>query len=235
MPCVAMTRVVCCCATSLPRSGSAMSGPCRVAASTSAKRPDVAVLRELTEETGYVGELEDLVGVTDRVFHEVDGADRLHAIRILYRVRLTGGELRDEPKGSTDTCRWFTIRGAQAPSRRAGTLRARPRARRAGELSHPEPMHSEIAIRIAAPPELVFALARDVERWADLLPHYSRSAAVERRPDGSVVVRLHRPPAAHRGPRPRAAGDVALSDVVGARDRAGCASCTSPARRGGWT
>ena len=48
-------------------------------------------------------------------------------------------------------------------------------------------MHSEIAIRIAAPPELVFALAHDIERWADLLPHYSRSAAVERRPDGSVV------------------------------------------------
>ncbi len=48
-------------------------------------------------------------------------------------------------------------------------------------------MHSEIAIRIDAPPDLVFALARDVERWADLLPHYVRSAAVERRPDGSVV------------------------------------------------
>lgn len=48
-------------------------------------------------------------------------------------------------------------------------------------------MHSEIDIRIAAPPELVFALAHDVERWADLLPHYARSAAVERRADGSVV------------------------------------------------
>lgn len=48
-------------------------------------------------------------------------------------------------------------------------------------------MHSEIAIRIAASPELVFALARDVERWADLLPHYVRSAAVERRSDGSLV------------------------------------------------
>lgn len=48
-------------------------------------------------------------------------------------------------------------------------------------------MHSEIDIRIAAPPDVVFALAHDVERWADLLPHYTRSAAVERRPDGSVV------------------------------------------------
>jgi ribosome-associated toxin RatA of RatAB toxin-antitoxin module len=48
-------------------------------------------------------------------------------------------------------------------------------------------MHSEIDIRIAAPPDLVFALAHDVERWADLLPHYARSAAVERRSDGSLV------------------------------------------------
>jgi ribosome-associated toxin RatA of RatAB toxin-antitoxin module len=48
-------------------------------------------------------------------------------------------------------------------------------------------MHSEIGIRIAAPPDLVFALAHDVERWADLLPHYSRSSAVEHRADGSLV------------------------------------------------
>lgn len=48
-------------------------------------------------------------------------------------------------------------------------------------------MHSEIDIRIAAPPDLVFRLARDVERWADLLPHYARSAPVDAGPDGSVV------------------------------------------------
>ncbi|MEA2577303.1 MAG: hypothetical protein QOD78_891 [Chloroflexota bacterium] len=48
-------------------------------------------------------------------------------------------------------------------------------------------MHSEIDIRIAASPALVFGLAHDVERWADLLPHYTRSAVVDRRPDGSVV------------------------------------------------
>ena len=38
-------------------------------------------------------------------------------------------------------------------------------------------MRSEISIDIEAPPELVFALARDVERWSDLLPHYVRSRA----------------------------------------------------------
>jgi ribosome-associated toxin RatA of RatAB toxin-antitoxin module len=36
-------------------------------------------------------------------------------------------------------------------------------------------MHSAIAIDIDAPAALVFALARDVERWATLLPHYVRS------------------------------------------------------------
>lgn len=46
-------------------------------------------------------------------------------------------------------------------------------------------MHSEIGLDIAAPPGLVYALARDVERWADLLPHYVRSRTVERRPDGT--------------------------------------------------
>ena len=75
--------------------------------------PEVAVLRELTEETGYTGERDGLIGVSDRVFTDVDGADRLHAIRILYRVRLVGGELRDEADGSTDTCAWFAPREAR--------------------------------------------------------------------------------------------------------------------------
>ena len=49
-------------------------------------------------------------------------------------------------------------------------------------------MHSTIGIDIAAPPDLVFALARDVMRWERLLPHYARSHVAERRADGSVVV-----------------------------------------------
>ena len=50
-------------------------------------------------------------------------------------------------------------------------------------------MHSTIGIDVAAPPALVFALARDPERWARLLPHYARSRAVgARRADGSLVV-----------------------------------------------
>ena len=49
-------------------------------------------------------------------------------------------------------------------------------------------MHSEIGIEVAAPATTVFALARDVERWPTLLPHYVSARVVERRADGSLVV-----------------------------------------------
>ena len=37
-------------------------------------------------------------------------------------------------------------------------------------------MRSTIGIDVAAPADLVFRLARDVERWPDLLPHYVRAS-----------------------------------------------------------
>jgi ribosome-associated toxin RatA of RatAB toxin-antitoxin module len=49
-------------------------------------------------------------------------------------------------------------------------------------------MHSTIAIDVAAPPDLIFRLARDVARWEVLLPHYARSRTRDRRADGSLVV-----------------------------------------------
>jgi ribosome-associated toxin RatA of RatAB toxin-antitoxin module len=49
-------------------------------------------------------------------------------------------------------------------------------------------MHSEIAIEIDAPAALVFGLARDVERWSTLLPHYVRSRVLERDPGGHPLV-----------------------------------------------
>jgi ribosome-associated toxin RatA of RatAB toxin-antitoxin module len=51
-------------------------------------------------------------------------------------------------------------------------------------------VRSSIAIDAAAPAELVFRLARDVERWPRLLPHYVRVRTVERRADGSVVAEM---------------------------------------------
>jgi 8-oxo-dGTP diphosphatase len=69
--------------------------------------PRTAVLRELEEEAGYAGEVVALAEVFDRIFADPAFSGRLHAIRIVYRVRVTGGELRDEVDGSTDTCAWF--------------------------------------------------------------------------------------------------------------------------------
>lgn len=69
--------------------------------------PAQAALRELEEETGFRGEIERLLDVDDRLFTNPEGAERMHAIRIVYAVRLIGGSLRDELDGSTDTCRWI--------------------------------------------------------------------------------------------------------------------------------
>ncbi len=49
-------------------------------------------------------------------------------------------------------------------------------------------VHTTIGIDIAAPGQLVFDLARGVERWERLLPHYGRSRVTERRSDGSLIV-----------------------------------------------
>jgi ribosome-associated toxin RatA of RatAB toxin-antitoxin module len=49
-------------------------------------------------------------------------------------------------------------------------------------------MQTTISTEIGAVPDEVFRLARGVERWERLLPHYARSRAVERRSDGSLIV-----------------------------------------------
>jgi ribosome-associated toxin RatA of RatAB toxin-antitoxin module len=51
-------------------------------------------------------------------------------------------------------------------------------------------MRTSVAIDIAAPPELVFQLARDVERWPRLLPHYLRVRVQARHPDGARTAQM---------------------------------------------
>jgi ADP-ribose pyrophosphatase YjhB (NUDIX family) len=73
------------------------------------EHPDAAVIRELEEETGFVGQIEEIAGVFSHVYRRsraAEGAD-LHFLGVLYHVRIVGGALRDELDGSTDTARWF--------------------------------------------------------------------------------------------------------------------------------
>jgi len=48
-------------------------------------------------------------------------------------------------------------------------------------------VHTIDRIRVAAPLDRVFAVAADVERWPEFLPHYRWVRMHERRPDGGVV------------------------------------------------
>ena len=53
---------------------------------------------------------DDSACVTETVVSVADGADEaFHAIQVVYRVRIVGGELRDEPDGSTDHAAWLSL------------------------------------------------------------------------------------------------------------------------------
>jgi len=55
-------------------------------------------------------------------------------------------------------------------------------------------VHSVTRIEIAAPPDLVYRLARDVTRWERLLPHYSRSSVAREAGDVRVCDFIARRP-----------------------------------------
>lgn len=73
--------------------------------------PRDAAIRELEEETGLLGEIVALADVdswTSRFVNPADGLDtEFHGIRVIYRVRVVGGELRNEVGGSSDACAWM--------------------------------------------------------------------------------------------------------------------------------
>jgi ribosome-associated toxin RatA of RatAB toxin-antitoxin module len=51
-------------------------------------------------------------------------------------------------------------------------------------------VRSTISVDVAAPASLVFRLARDVERWPRLLPHYVRVRPLERDGDGRLTAEM---------------------------------------------
>jgi 8-oxo-dGTP diphosphatase len=86
--------------------------------------PAEGAVRELLEETGYDVELGPLLGVDT---HVVPAADRLDppgrpmkSVRLVYRARVVGGELRHEVGGTTDEARWIPL--AEVPSLRRVSL-----------------------------------------------------------------------------------------------------------------
>jgi 8-oxo-dGTP diphosphatase len=72
--------------------------------------PRDGAIRELAEETGLaarIGALEFVSSITGPARPE-NGYGPWHGIRIVYRVEITGGELRDEKDESTDAAGWFS-------------------------------------------------------------------------------------------------------------------------------
>jgi ribosome-associated toxin RatA of RatAB toxin-antitoxin module len=51
-------------------------------------------------------------------------------------------------------------------------------------------MQSTLSVEIEAPASLVFELARDLERWPELLPHYRDVHVIEREPGGALTARM---------------------------------------------
>lgn len=82
--------------------------------------PAAAARREVLEETGFHVELDDILGVDSHVIAAKDrlhGGNALHALRIVYRAHIVGGELRNEADGSTDEAAWFDLRQVRGITR----------------------------------------------------------------------------------------------------------------------
>lgn len=71
-----------------------------------------AAVREVEEETGYVVEVETLLGLhtVRRRLPRGPGVEAdFHGLRVVYAARIVGGTLRNEVGGSTDLAAWVSL------------------------------------------------------------------------------------------------------------------------------
>jgi ADP-ribose pyrophosphatase YjhB (NUDIX family) len=72
-----------------------------------------AAVREVLEETGYIVELDELLGVDSlhiRPEDRLNGSGRpMHALRVIYRAHTVSGQLVHELDGSTDEAAWVPL------------------------------------------------------------------------------------------------------------------------------
>ncbi len=71
------------------------------------EHPATAVVREFAEETGLAVEVTGLRSVVADVLRLPGGDVLEHCDRIIYDVAVRGGDLRDEPHGTTDRVAWM--------------------------------------------------------------------------------------------------------------------------------
>jgi ADP-ribose pyrophosphatase YjhB (NUDIX family) len=78
--------------------------------------PDVAVVREVEEETGLIAEITGVPTILSEtgMWPRADGEVRFHQVRFVYPMAVVGGEERVEVGGSTDAFGWFTEDEIQA-------------------------------------------------------------------------------------------------------------------------
>ena len=79
--------------------------------------PYDAAIREIEEETGYIAEIDSLLGVDSIIVNANNRRCKgrpaetpLQGVRIVYQAHITSGELRPEVDGTTDEARWFDLR-----------------------------------------------------------------------------------------------------------------------------
>jgi len=73
--------------------------------------PTAGVVREVAEETGLDAVPGELLGVRSAVLEpaETISGHRIQTVGLLYRGRITGGQLRNETDGSSDLTRWVPL------------------------------------------------------------------------------------------------------------------------------